>query len=103
MPQRAAELADALGLDDDELCAIFDADPIAVISGELEQRPELDVLLALLAEPREAVGPAVLRRWVRQRGPSGRPVDLLLGRDFAGFEAAVETLRERGFVLRGGG
>ena len=103
MTARAAELADLLGLDDDELCAIFDADPLEIISGELETRPELDILLALLAGPREATGPAVLRRWTRQQGPRGRPIELLLARDFAGFEAAVETLRDRGFVLRGGG
>jgi hypothetical protein len=45
----------------------------------------------------------VLRRWVRAAGPAGRPLDLLLARDFAGFEDALATLAARGFVLRGGG
>ena len=45
----------------------------------------------------------MLRRWVRREGPAGRPIDLLLARDFAGFEDALATLAERGFVLRGGG
>jgi hypothetical protein len=45
----------------------------------------------------------VLRRWVRREGPAGRPIDLLTARDFAGFEDALATLAERGFVLRGGG
>jgi hypothetical protein len=45
----------------------------------------------------------VLRRWVRREGPSGRPIELLLARDFGGFEGALATLAERGFVLRGGG
>jgi hypothetical protein len=40
---------------------------------------------------------------VRAPGPEGRPLDLLLRRDFAAFENALETLAERGFVLRGGG
>jgi hypothetical protein len=44
----------------------------------------------------------VLRRWVRATGPSGRPLDSLLARDFAGFEDALATLAERGFILRGG-
>jgi hypothetical protein len=43
----------------------------------------------------------VLRRWVRSAGPAGRPLDHLLARDFRAFERAVETLRERGFVLGG--
>jgi hypothetical protein len=42
----------------------------------------------------------VLRRWVRASGPSGRPLDLLLARDFAGFEEALQTLASRGFVIR---
>ncbi|MGI8512182.1 MAG: hypothetical protein ACR2NH_06085 [Solirubrobacteraceae bacterium] len=45
----------------------------------------------------------MLRRWVRAQGPSGRPLDALLARDFGAFEAAVAALAERGFVLRGGG
>jgi hypothetical protein len=42
----------------------------------------------------------VLRRWVRASGPSGRPLDVLLARDFGAFEDALATLAERGFVLR---
>jgi len=37
---------------------------------------------------------------VRASGPRGVPVELLCNRDFPAFEAAVEDLRERGFVLR---
>jgi len=37
---------------------------------------------------------------VRTRGPRGRPLDLLLARDFAGFEDAVGELVARGFVVR---
>ncbi|MGH2859264.1 MAG: hypothetical protein ACRDMJ_17460 [Solirubrobacteraceae bacterium] len=44
----------------------------------------------------------MLRRWVRARGPAGRPIDALTGRDFVAFEEALEQLAERGFVLRGG-
>jgi hypothetical protein len=45
----------------------------------------------------------VLRRWVRAEGPSGRPLDALLRRDFGAFEDALATLEARGFVIRGGG
>jgi hypothetical protein len=37
---------------------------------------------------------------VRASGPRGVPVDLLTARDFPGFEAALDDLAERGFVLR---
>jgi hypothetical protein len=72
------------------------------VSGELDHRPELPILLTLLAEAQGSAGPAVLRRWVRRAGPAGRPIDLLVGRDFARFEDALGVLAERGFVLRGG-
>lgn len=74
-----------------------------MLAGELDHRPEIPILLALLDEAAEQVGAPVLRRWVRRTGPAGRPLDLLLARDFTAFEAALGTLGERGFVLRGGG
>jgi hypothetical protein len=37
---------------------------------------------------------------VRTAGPKGRPIDLLLARDFAGFEVTLTTLSEIGFVIR---
>jgi hypothetical protein len=52
-----------------------------------------------LAEAQERAGAAVLRRWVRAAGPAGRPLDALLGRDFARFEDQLATLAERGFVI----
>ena len=99
----AAKLADLLGLSDEELLTVLDADPLDLIGGELDHRPELPILLDLLAEAEEKAGSSVLRRWVRAPGPDGRPVDLLLGRDFAAFENALDTLAERGFIVRGGG
>jgi hypothetical protein len=81
----------------------LDADPLELIGGELDHRPELPILLDLLADAEERAGAPVLRRWVRAPGPRGRPLDLLLSRDFAGFETALDALAERGFVLRGGG
>ncbi len=101
MDSPAVRLMERLGLTDDELCATLAVDPIAVITGELDHRPELGILLALTDEPLTRVGPDVLRRWVRTAGPAGRPVDHLLARDFAAFEAAVEALDERGFVIGG--
>jgi hypothetical protein len=81
---------------------VLDSDPLAVLSGELDHRPELPILLDLLAEAEERAGAAVLRRWVRAAGPAGRPLDVLLARDFASFEDALGTLAERGFVIRAG-
>ena len=78
---------------------MLDADPLSVITGELEHKPELPILLDLLAEAEERAGALVLRRWVRASGPAGRPLDLLLDRDFGAFEDALAALAERGFVL----
>jgi len=82
---------------------VLDADPLTLLSGQLDHRPELGILLDLLAEAEERAGAPVLKRWVRAEGPSGRPIDMLLARDFARFEDALTTLAERGFVIRGGG
>jgi hypothetical protein len=94
---RAAVLQQLLGLSDDELLAVLDAGPLELISGDLDHKPELPILLDLLAEHE---GDSALQRWVRTAGPSGRPLDLLLARDFAGFENALATLSEIGFVIR---
>ena len=82
---------------------MLDADPLSVVAGELDHKPELPILLDLLADAEERAGAPVLRRWVRTAGPQGRPLDHLLARDFGAFEDALATLAERGFVLRGGG
>ena len=55
-----------------------------MIAGDLDHKPELPILLAL-TEDHDA---ALLRRWLRTAGPQGRPLDLLLRRDFAAFVAA---------------
>ena len=101
--ERARRLLDLLGLTDDELCATLGVDPLTLLSGQLDHRPELGILLALLDEVEEGAGASVLRRWVRAAGPAGRPIDMLTRRDFAAFEDALGTLADRGFVLRGGG
>ncbi len=98
----AAQLMELLGLTEDELCQVLAVDPLALLSGQIQHRRELPVLLRMLEEPAERAGPAVLRRWVRSRGAHGRPLDALLRRDFATFEDALDDLAERGFVLRGG-
>jgi hypothetical protein len=92
-----------LGLSEDELCTTLAADPLELLSGQLDHRPELGILLELLAEAQEQAGAPVLRRWVRVEGPAGRPLDALLARDFGTFEDQLAALAERGFVLRGGG
>jgi hypothetical protein len=101
--ERAVRLMETLGLSDEELCAILDVDPLSLLSGQLDHRPELSILLALLDDIAEQASPQTLQRWVRAAGPSGRPIDALTARDFPAFEDAVEQLRRRGFVIRGGG
>ncbi len=97
----AARLQSLLGLSDSELLRILDSEPLAVITGEEDARPEVAILLDLLAEASERAGETTLRRWVRANG--SRPLTLLLAHDFAGFEDALGELAERGFILRGGG
>jgi len=93
---------DRLGLTDDELCRALGVDPLSVIAGALDDKPQLAILLALTEEAAERVGEEVLRRWVRANGPRGRPIDHLLAGDYAGFEDDLAALADRGFVLRGG-
>jgi hypothetical protein len=100
---RAARLMDLLGLSEEELCGALAADPLELLSGQLDHRPELGILLDLLAEAEERAGAPVLRRWVRAAGSAGRPLDALLRRDFPAFEDQLAELAQRGFVLRGGG
>ena len=101
--ERAARLLDLLGLTEDELCAALAVDPLTLLSGQLDHRPELSILQDLLADAEERAGAPVLRRWVRAAGPAGRPIDALTRRDFTTFEDALTDLADRGFVLRGGG
>ena len=62
---------DLLGLSEEELCRVLDVDPLTLLSGQLEHRAELPILLDLLDEASERAGPAVLARWVRASGPAG--------------------------------
>jgi hypothetical protein len=100
--EAAHRLMALLGLTEDELCRVLDADPLTLLSGQLDHRPELPILSELLAEAEERAGASVLRRWVRATGRTGRPIDHLLGRDFAAFEDDLARLADEGFVLRSG-
>jgi hypothetical protein len=60
-----------------------------VITGEEDFRPEVRTLLQLIGDEPPP------KAWVR-----GRPLQLLLRRDFAGFEDALAEYRERGFIIR---
>jgi hypothetical protein len=91
-----------LGLSEDEICRVLDVDALTLLSGQLEHRSELPILLGLLEETADGAGVGVLRRWVRANRRGGRPIELLLARDFSAFEDALGELAERGFVLRGG-
>lgn len=99
--ERAAKLMDLLGLSEEELCRILDTDALGLLSGQLEHPAELRILLDLLAQAREQAGAATVRRWARASGPLGRPIEMLLARDFARFEDALADLSDRGFVVRG--
>lgn len=94
------DLQDLLGLTDEELIRTLDASALELLAGELDHRPELNILLDLLEEATERAGATLLHRWVRLNGPEGRPVDLLTAREFARFEDAVDDLAANGFVLR---
>lgn len=102
MANPAAALMERLGLSDEELCGVLAVDPIAVLSGDLDHRPELQILLDLTAEAAERVGDGVLRRWLRSGGPNGVPFEHLRARDFAAFEDDLDVLAQRGFVIGGG-
>ena len=99
----AARLMELLGLSDEELCTVLDADPLTLLSGQLDHRPELPILLTLLDEASERAGTGGPAPLGPRDGPAGRPLDALLRRDFAAFEDALAELAEHGFVLRGGG
>ena len=89
-----------LGLSEDELLTVLGADPRSVVAGDLDDKPQLPILLTLTEEAAEKVQEDALRRWVRTAGPAGRPIDHLLARDYAAFEDALATLESRGFVVR---
>jgi hypothetical protein len=98
----AALLMDRLGLREEELCRVLGVEPLTVIAGELDDKPQLPILLALTEEAAERVGAEVLRRWLRAGRPGQRPLDCLVAGAFTRFEDELGTLAERGFVLRGG-
>ena len=92
-----------LGLSEDELCRTLDVDPLTLLSGQLDHRPELAILITMLTEASANARPGLLQSWVRASGPRGRPIDALLRRDFAAFEDALNDLGGRGFVVRRAG
>jgi hypothetical protein len=96
----ASVLQQRLGLTDDELLTVLAAEPLELVAGDLDHRPELGILLALTDEPAQRLSVAVLHRWLRTSGPAGRPLDLLMARDFPAFEDALADLEQRGFVIR---
>ena len=85
------------------MLAVLDEDALTVITDDLDHRPEVPLLLQLTAGPAERMGEARFTRWVRASGPQGRPLDLLLARDFGAFVRALDDLDERGFIIRGTG
>ncbi len=89
-----------LGLSDDELLQVLGADPLSVVGGDLDDKPQLPILLALTEEAAERVQGDALKRWLRTAGPAGRPIDHLLAQDFTAFEDSLATLHARGFVVR---
>jgi hypothetical protein len=94
-----AELASRLGLSDDELLSIFELDPLAAIGGELEYRPEIEILDGLTAEAAELAGAGSLARWVRSSAESPTPIELLERGDWLAFEDALDRwLRDSGIV-----
>ncbi|HEV3484226.1 MAG TPA: hypothetical protein VG106_02385 [Vicinamibacterales bacterium] len=93
-------MMERLGLSDEELCQVLAVDPLAMIAGDLDHRPELAILLALTAEAADRVGVRTLRSWLRRHGPNGVPGEHLKDRDFHAFENDLAVLAQRGFVVR---
>lgn len=100
VPGASERVQAALGLDDAELCDALGLSPVQLLSGEGDLLPQTAVLDALLRDVAEVAGGDALRRWARAEGPAGTPLELLTARDYVGFEQALETLRERGIVIR---
>lgn len=83
------QLAGRLELSDEETLAIFELDALGAIAGEVDHRPEVEILGVLTAEAEERLGPGALARWLRAGRPLARPLDLLLAGDFGAFEDAL--------------
>jgi hypothetical protein len=83
------ELAGRLELSDEETLAIFELDALGAIAGEVDHRPEVEILGALTAEAQERLGPGALARWLRAGQAPARPLDLLLAGEFGAFEDAL--------------
>lgn len=103
VPGAAERVQSALGLADDEFCDVLGLSPVELLAGDADVLPQTAVLDELLREAATRVHAQAIQRWVRVAGPNGRPLDLLVARDYAGFEAALEVLLERGFVVRRAG
>jgi hypothetical protein len=82
-------VVERLALSDEETLAIFELDALAAIAGQVDHRPEVEILDVLTADAQERLGAAVLARWVRAGPPAARPLDLLLTGDFGAFEDAL--------------
>jgi hypothetical protein len=94
-----AELAARLELTDDEALAIFRLDALAAIGGDVDHRPEVDIIDALTSEAAELVGEVSLARWVRSAASTPTPLELLERGDFHAFEDALDRwLRDSGVV-----
>jgi hypothetical protein len=68
---------------------VFELDALSAIAGDAGHRPEVAILDELTVEAEELLGQPALARWLRAGLPSARPIDLLLGGDFAAFEDAL--------------
>lgn len=99
-PGAAERVQSQLGLSDAELCDALGLAPTELLAGDGDLLPQTAVLDALLRAHAELIHGDALRRWVRASGPAGCPIELLLARDYQGFEYALEALAERGFVVR---
>jgi hypothetical protein len=100
VPGAAERIQASLALADDELCDALGLTPVQLLAGEADVLPQTAVLDELLRAAAERVQPQAIVRWARAGGPAGRPLDHLLARDYVAFEAALDALLDRGFVIR---
>jgi hypothetical protein len=98
MAADAYTLMERLGLAEGELVRVLGADPLSILSGQVDADPRLRILLDLTAEAEVKVGPDALRLWMRRRPQ----LDHLLVGDFAAFEDDLATLAQRGLTITRG-
>jgi hypothetical protein len=92
----AARLMELLGLSADELCQLLDADPLTLLSGQLEHRAELPILVKAAGRGRGGAGsrgPASIGAYRRPQQPPALAGSVVFAVDSLRM---LEVAKERG-------